>query len=98
MSTTGTLDPVLAMLKDDIAALKRDVTKLLAHTKASVADGTQSAAGFLDDGTRRLYRGAAEEGGRAVSRIGDEVRKQPVAAVLLVLVAGYIGGRLLSRR
>jgi ElaB/YqjD/DUF883 family membrane-anchored ribosome-binding protein len=97
MTMAGDADTTLTRLMDDIAALKRDVTGLLSHLRSGVSDGTQSAGEYLDESTRRLYRGAAKEGERTAKMIGEEVRKQPLAAVLIVLAAGYLAGRLLSR-
>jgi hypothetical protein len=97
MTTSSHDDRIIATPRDDIAAPRHDASRLMAHPRAGLSSGTQSAAGFLDDGTRRMYRGVTIQGQRKARLLGREIKKQPLAAMLVMLVAGYIGGRLLSR-
>jgi hypothetical protein len=62
----------LYTLQDDIAALKRDVGNLSEHLKS----GAQTPVSRIDDGSRRLYRNATAESGRAVAAIGRRIDKK----------------------
>lgn len=97
MSASSHADTDLATLRDDFSVLKRDLATLIEHMKASAANGTQSAAAQIDGGTRDALRGAAALSERGLKVLGDEVEKQPVAALLLVMALGFVGGRLLAR-
>jgi ElaB/YqjD/DUF883 family membrane-anchored ribosome-binding protein len=87
----------LESVQNDIAALKRDVTSLIEHLKASAANGAQSATDQIDEGARQLYRTVASEGGRSFKAISAQIEEQPLMALLIALGVGYFGGRLLSR-
>jgi ElaB/YqjD/DUF883 family membrane-anchored ribosome-binding protein len=90
-------DPSIAALQDDIAALKRDVSKLIEHLQEGAATSARSTAEQIDDGVQRLYRNVAAEGDRAVKGVSRQIEEQPLVALLIALGVGYIGGRLLSR-
>jgi ElaB/YqjD/DUF883 family membrane-anchored ribosome-binding protein len=95
-ASTDTANDVNA-LREDIAALQRDVGILLGHLKAGAANGAQSAADQLEEGATRAYRHIAAEGARSVKAVERQVEDRPLMAVLIAAGVGYIGGRLLSR-
>jgi hypothetical protein len=97
MSDAINSDPTLAVLQEDLAALKRDVSSLIAHLKTGAASGAQSAADQLDGGARRLYDNVSAEGCKSVKALGRQIEEQPVLALLVVLGLGYVAGRLLTR-
>ena len=97
MNASSKSEPDLAVLQDDLATLKRDVASLIEHLKTGATNGAHSAAEYLDDGARRLYRNVAAEGQRSAKVIGEQVEEHPLAALLIALGVGYIGGRFLSR-
>jgi ElaB/YqjD/DUF883 family membrane-anchored ribosome-binding protein len=97
MSASSNTDPDLAALRDDLAALKRDVTGLIEHLKAGATNTAQSAAAQFEDSACRLYRNVAAEGERSVQAISRQIEEQPLVALLIALGVGYIGGRILSR-
>jgi hypothetical protein len=86
MSASINKDPDLAVLQDELAALKRDVVGLNEHLKSGAANGARAAANHLD--------GVAEGSVRALER---QIETQPLVALLIALGVGYIGGRVLSR-
>ena len=93
--TTNSND--LAALQADMTALKRDVASLVQHLATGASKSAQDAAAQIDDGARRLYRTAAAEGDRSIKAISAQVEAQPVAALLIAVGLGYLGGRLLTR-
>jgi len=97
MSAQSTEAQSLATLQDDMIALKRDVTSLLQHLQQGATDGAQSTVEHLDHATRAVYRNLTDSGVRSAKEIGRQVEAKPVAAILVALGIGYIGGRLLSR-
>jgi hypothetical protein len=90
-------NPDLAALRDDLTMLKRDVTGLVEHLKSGAANGVQNAADILDDGARRFGRNVAAEGEHSAKALRRQIEAQPLAALLIALGVGYIGGRVLSR-
>ncbi len=97
MAAATTPETTLASLQDDIGALKRDVTSLLAQLQRDASTTARSAAAQLDDTAHRAYRSLADGSTRSILQVGKQVEAQPVAALLLALGIGYLGGRLLSR-
>ena len=97
MSASIKNDPDFAALHDDVTALRRDVSSLVAHLTAGATTTAQTAAGQIDEGARRLYRGVVAEGEASVNAIGRQIEEQPLVAILIAVGLGYIGGRLLPR-
>jgi hypothetical protein len=97
MSASSKGDPDLATLRDDIATLKRDVTNLMEHLKATATGTAQGAAAQLDEGARQLCHNLAAEAERRAKALGRQVEEQPLMSLLIALGVGYIGGRFLSR-
>jgi ElaB/YqjD/DUF883 family membrane-anchored ribosome-binding protein len=91
-------EPDLATVRGDIAALMRDVTRLMDHLKAGASNGAQSAAAQIDGGVHRIYDTVASEAGRSAKAIGRQVEQQPIASLLIAAGVGYIGARLFSPR
>jgi hypothetical protein len=97
MSANITVDPTLAALQEDIAALKRDLGTLVGNLKSSASSSAHSAAEQIEAGASRLYQTASVEGTRSAKALGQQIEEQPVLALLVVLGIGYVGGRLLTR-
>jgi len=84
-------------LRDDIAALKRDVTSLMEHLKASATHTARDTAAQLDEGAHRICANLAAEAERSAKAISRQVEEQPLTSLLIALGVGYFGGRFLSR-
>ena len=97
MSASNNGEPDLAMLRDDIGALKRDIANLMEHLKVGATTKAHGAAAHVDEGARQFGRTVAAEAERSAKAIGRRVEEQPLASLLIAAGVGYIGGRLLSR-
>jgi ElaB/YqjD/DUF883 family membrane-anchored ribosome-binding protein len=97
MSGSSKTDTDVAALRDDLAALKRDVGSLIEHLKTGATNTAQGAAAQLDDRAQRLYRTVTAEGERSVKAVSRQVEEQPLTAMLIALGVGYVAGRLLMR-
>jgi len=97
--TSGEVD--LATLADDVAVLKRDIVALMEHIKsdgAGVAKGTaREGIERISEEARKLYRGVAADGDRAIKAIGHQVEEQPLMSLVVAFGIGLITGKLLSR-
>jgi hypothetical protein len=87
----------LAAFRDDLAALRRDVSSLIEHVKGGATDKVHNAAEQIDRGARGFCHEAGAEGERSAKAVGAWVEKQPVLALLIALGVGYVGARLLLR-
>ena len=97
MSASDKAEADLATLRDDIGALKRDVSSLMEHLKAGATSTAQTAAARVDEGARQLHRNVMAEAERSAKAIGRQVEEQPLTSLLIAAGVGYIGARLLSR-
>ncbi len=99
--TTAAEKSDIAAISEDVAALKRDIAALMEHLKAGVVGGTAGAArqatAEIGEEAARLYAKLAAEGARSAQSIGRHVEEQPVTALLVAFILGFVGGRLLSR-
>jgi hypothetical protein len=91
----GRLD--ITALQNDLAALQRDVGRLLEHLKSGAATGFQGAAEQIEARVADIYRDMAVEGERVGRELSRRVEERPLITLLIVLGLGYIGGRLFSR-
>lgn len=77
-------------IREDIATLRSDLAKLMAHMTGGVK-------AELSDETRRLYAKLSEEGQRSASAIAHGVEERPLLSLLAAFGIGFIGGNLLRR-
>jgi len=87
----------LQTIISDVAALKRDLAKLVHNIGGGASDQVQGAVEHLGDEAARLYGNLAAQGRRSVKAVGHQVEEQPVIALLLAFAVGFIGCRLLRR-
>ncbi len=99
MSAKNTSD--LDAIGDDVAMLKRDLSRLMEHMKNGTYDvATESARDAverLSNEADQLYRGLARRGNRSIKAVSRQVEEQPLASLLVAFGIGLIGGRLLGR-
>jgi hypothetical protein len=87
----------LAAFRDDLAALRRDVSSLIDHVKGEATDKVYDAAEQIDRGARGICHDMGAEGERSAKAVGAWVEKQPVLALLIALGVGYVGARAFLR-
>ena len=97
MSSNITVEPSLATVQEDIAALKRDFATLIGHLKSGATTSAQGAAEQIEAEVSRVYHAASSDGCKTANALGQQIEKQPVLALLIVLGVGYLGCRLLAR-
>jgi ElaB/YqjD/DUF883 family membrane-anchored ribosome-binding protein len=91
----------LESIGDDVAMLKRDLSRLMAHMKNGtyeVATGsTRDAVERLSNEADQLYRGLAKQSNKSIKAVSRQVEEQPLASLLVAFGIGLISGRLLGR-
>ena len=91
----------LDSIGDDVALLKRDLSRLMEHMKNGTYDvATESARDAverLSSEADQLYRSLAKQGGRSIKAVGRQVEEQPLTSLLVAFGVGLISGRLLGR-
>jgi ElaB/YqjD/DUF883 family membrane-anchored ribosome-binding protein len=91
----------IEQVKDDIAALKRDLALLISTMTSAAVDGSGAAvresAEQLSEGARVLYEKVAAQGDRTVKAVGQQIEAQPVLSLLVAFGVGFCASRLLSR-
>jgi ElaB/YqjD/DUF883 family membrane-anchored ribosome-binding protein len=93
--------PDLDMLKNDLAALKRDFTDLAKHIKTGASDGVadtvrRTGKQFTDQ-AERLYGDIADKSEQATKALSQQVENQPLLSLLAAFGVGFVVSRLLSR-
>jgi ElaB/YqjD/DUF883 family membrane-anchored ribosome-binding protein len=89
--------PDIDVLKDDVAAVKRDLATLVEHLKAGAVGGAQQATSQLGDAVQQLYEKLTVEGARSAETLGKKVEQQPITSVLIAFAIGFVTGRLLGK-
>ena len=89
--------PDIDVLKDDVAAVKRDLATLVEHLKAGAVGGAQQTTSQLGDAVQQLYEKLTAEGARSAETLGKKVEQQPITSVLIAFAIGFVTGRLLGK-
>ena len=97
MSASMNAEPDLALFREDLFNLKRDVASLIEHMKGGVANSVQHAADRVERRVRSLHREATAEGERSAEALSLFIENQPLVAFLVAVGIGYLGARALQR-
>jgi len=97
MSTSMNADPDLALFREDLAALKRDVANLIEHTKCGATNAVENAVGSIERRARSLRQEAGAKGERSAEALSLFIEAQPLVALSIAVGIGYIGARVLRR-
>jgi ElaB/YqjD/DUF883 family membrane-anchored ribosome-binding protein len=97
MSASMIAESDIALFRQDLVALKRDVTSLIEHTRGGATNTVQNAANQIESGMQGFRQQAGAQGDRASKSINLFVEKRPFVALMIAVGIGYIGARLLRR-
>lgn len=97
MNETIKVEPDLAMFRDDLDALKRDVASLFDHMRDGAASTVQNVSGQVEQSVRSLRQRAGTEGDRSAKALNIFVQNQPWVALTIAAGIGYVGARVLQR-
>ena len=97
MNASMKVEPDLAMFREDLDALKRDVATLIDHMKAEATNTVQNAAGEVERRVTSLSQQVGAEGDRSAKALQLFVQNQPLVALTIAVGIGYVGARVLRR-
>ena len=97
MNASMKVEPDLAMFREDLDALKRDVASLIDHMKDGATNTVQNVAGQVERRVTSLRQQAGAEGDRSAKAFQLFVQNQPLVALAIAVGIGYVGARVLRR-
>ena len=97
MSASMNAEPDLALFREDLFNLKRDVASLIEHMKGGAANTVQNAADDVERRVRSLRREVTAEGERSAEALSLFIENQPLIAFMVAVGIGYVGARVLQR-
>ncbi len=102
MATTKTGNSELD-LREEFEALRTQVSDLLAELQSRskekttrFADRLDSELGDYQDKAREKLQDVYDLGSEGLNEVGERIRRQPVASLLVAFGAGYVLSRLLG--
>jgi hypothetical protein len=97
MSASTNADSDIALFRQDLVALKREVASLTEHMKGEETSTIQSAAGEIERSLRSLRQQAGAEGGQSTKAVSLFIEKQAFVVLSLAVAFGYISARVFRR-
>ena len=97
MSASTNADSDIALFRQDLVALKRDVASLTEHMKGGETTTVQTAAGEIEPPVRSLRQQAKAEGGQSTKALSLFIEKQAFVVLSLAVAFGYIRARVFRR-
>ena len=97
MSASMDSDSDIALVREDLVVLKRDVASLLEHIKGGATNSVQNATNQVEPHVRSLRQEAGAQGERSAQAVRVFTEKQPLVALIIAVGIGYVGARLLRR-
>jgi hypothetical protein len=97
MSASTNADSDIALFRQDLVALKREVASLTEHIKGEETSAIQSAAGENERSVRSLRQQARAEEGQSTKAVSLFIEKQAFVVLSLAVAFGYIGARVFRR-
>ena len=97
MSASMDSDPDIALFREDLVILKRDVASLIEHIKGGATNNVQIATNQIERHLRSLRQEAGAQGERSAQAIRVFTEKQPLVALIIAVGIGYAGARVLRR-
>ena len=93
MTTIASGKADFAEVRNDLAALKRDVGRLIAHLEGDARNKFRNGADQISQSARDLSHSATAQGRRSANAIGVWSAERPVMVFLIALGVGYLGVR-----
>ena len=90
-------DTDIALVREDLVILKRDVASLIEHIKGGATNKVQNAANQVERHVRSLRQEAGAQGERSAQAFSVFTEKQPLVALMIAVGIGYVGARVLRR-
>ncbi|MDE2229611.1 MAG: hypothetical protein KGL11_11300 [Alphaproteobacteria bacterium] len=87
----------LDVIRDDIEALRKDLSRLMEHVKSGAFQNIAGWVEEMSDDARRLYSQVLSEGERSAEALARQVDERPLASLLIAFGLGFLGGRLVLR-
>jgi hypothetical protein len=97
MSASMDSDPDIALVREDLVTLKRDVASLIEHIKGCATNNVQNATNQIERHVRSLRQEAGAQGEPSAQAIRAFTEKQPLVALMIAVGIGYVGARVLRR-
>ena len=97
MNAAMKVEPDLAMLREDLDALRHDVASLIEHMKDGATNTVQNAASEVERRVRSLTQQAGAERDRSAKALSLFIQNQPLVALTIAAGIGYVGARMLRR-
>ena len=97
MSASMASDPDIALFREDLVILKRDVASLIEHIKGGATNKVQNTTNQVERHVRSLRQEAGTQAERSAEAISVLTEKQPLVALIIAVGIGYVGARLLRR-
>ena len=98
MSASMDSDPDIALFREDLVILKRDVASLIEHIKGGATDNVQNATNQIERHVRSLRQEAGAQGEPSAKAVRVFTEKQPLVALIIAVGIGYVGARVLRRQ
>ncbi len=97
MNASMKVEPDLALFREDLDALKRDVASLIDHMKGAATNTAQNVSGQVERRVRSFRQQAGAERDRTAKALNLFVQNQPFVALTIAVGIGYVGARVLRR-
>lgn len=94
MASNSSIENDIASLREDLALLRSDLSSLVSSLKADAASNVSRTASKIDENVQDIYRSALKSGEQSAQQISRQIEEHPLLAIMLVLGAGYLGGRM----
>ena len=97
MSASMDSDPDIALFREDLVILKRDVASLIEHIKGGATNKVQNSTNQVERHVRSFRQKAGARGEGSAEAISVFTEKQPLVALIIAVGIGYVGARVLRR-
>jgi ElaB/YqjD/DUF883 family membrane-anchored ribosome-binding protein len=84
----------LAMLKNDVAALIKQMKELAVREGSRIG---QDAAERISGTAANVYDNVSKQGKRSAEAVSQHVEEQPISSLLIAFAAGFVFSKLFTR-